>query len=199
VRPAYHTIVVSLLTGLFFFALLAIALRVVLRFRGDDDTPLATYADRAAIGAAALGVALTLIGIVTGFLIWPLEATLRSPVMKNKILSAFLVVAFWGAYLVVRARRGPAMWRNPAMAIYAVALAASGFAFGMITSSIGGDAAGNPSGFENIVRVVGVETRFTFYLPTWLNVLIILVGVGALALGFTATRNRPRPARADTA
>jgi hypothetical protein len=185
-RPAYHTIVVSLVTGLFFFALVAVAVRVLLRFRGEEESPLATYADRAAVGAAAIGVALTLIGIITGFLIWPLEATLRSPVMKNKILSAFLIVAFWGAYLVVRFRRGPGLWRHPAMAVYAGALAASGFAFGMITSSIGGDAAGNPSGFENIVRIFGVETRFTFYLPTWLNILIIVLGVGALVLGFTA-------------
>lgn len=184
-RPAYHSIVVSLVTGLFFFALAAVALRLVLRFTGKDDSPLATYADRAAIGAASLALALTFVGIVSGFLLQPLEATLRSSLMKNKILSSFLIIAFWGAYLAVRLRRGPHMWSNPAMAIYAGMLAISGFTFGMITNSIGGDVAGNSSGFENIIRVFGVETRSTFYLPTWLNLVIIGLGILALVIGFT--------------
>jgi hypothetical protein len=185
-RPAYHTIVVSLVTGLFFFAVAAVALRVYLRFTGKEDSPVATYADRAALGAAGLAVALTIVGIVSGFLIWPIEATLRSSLMKNKILAAFLVVAFWGAYILVRVRRGSELWQNPAMAVYAAMLAVSGFTFGMITNSIGGDVAGNPSGFENIVRIFGVETRATFYLPTWLNLTIIVVGVLSLVIGATA-------------
>lgn len=185
-RPAYHSIIVSLVTGLFFFAFVAVIVRLVLRYQGKDDTPLATYADRAAIGAAGLAVALTTVGIVSGFLLQPLEATLRSSLMKNKILSSFLIIAFWGAYLAVRIKRGPDMWRSPAMAIYAGLLALSGFTFGMITNSIGGEAAGNSSGFENIVRFFGVETRSTFYLPTWLNLTIIGVGILALVIGYTS-------------
>ena len=73
----------------------------------------------------------------------------------------------------------------------------SGLVFGMITSSIGGDGAGNPSGFENIVRILGVETRYTFYLPTWLNVAIIAGGVILLVLAFTA-RSRALPATSKT-
>ena len=184
-RPAYHSIVVSLVTGLFFFAMLAVLLRLVLRWQGKDDSPLAVAADRAALAAAGLGVALTAIGIVTGFTIWPLEATLRSSLMKNKILTAFLVLAFWGSYFAVRLKRGPEMWHSMAMSVYAFMLAASGFAFGLITNSIGGDAAGNPSGFEGIVRLFGVETRSTFYLPTWLNLIIIVLGIVAVALAVT--------------
>lgn len=184
-RPAYHSIVVSLVTGLFFFAMLAVLLRLVLRWQGKDGSPLAVAADRAALAAAGLGVALTAIGIVTGFTIWPLEATLRSSLMKNKILTAFLVLAFWGSYFAVRLKRGPEMWRSMAMSVYAFLLAASGFAFGMITNSIGGDAAGNPSGFEGIIRIFGVETRSTFYLPTWLNLTIIALGIIAVVLAVT--------------
>ena len=184
-RPAYHSIVVSLVTGLFFFAMLAVLLRLVLRWQGKDDSPLAVAADRAALAAAGLGVALTAIGIVTGFTIWPLEATLRSSLMKNKILTAFLVLAFWGSYFAVRLKRGPEMWHSMAMSVYAFMLAASGFAFGLITNSIGGDAAGNPSGFEGIVRLFGVETRSTFYLPTWLNLIIIVLGIVAVVLAVT--------------
>ncbi len=185
-RPAYHTIVVGLVSGLMLFALIATVVRVFLRLRGREASPLATAADRAAVAAASLGIALTVVGIITGFLVWPLEATLRSPVMKNKILASFLSVAFWGAFLAVRFRRGPLLWSNLTLGVYAVMLAASGFVFGMITSSIGGDAAGNPSGFENIVRIFGVETRFTFYLPTWLNLVVIVLGVLALVVAFTA-------------
>lgn len=185
-KPAYHTIIVSLVSGLMLFALISVVVSVILRLRGRQSSPLATAADRAAIAAASIGVVLTVVGIVTGFLVWPLEATLRSPVMKNKILASFLSVAFWGGFLVLRFRRGPQLWSNLTIGVYATMLAASGFVFGMITSSIGGDAAGNPSGFENIVRIFGVETRFTFYLPTWLNLVVIVFGVLALVVAFTA-------------
>lgn len=184
-RPAYHTIVVSLVTGLFFFTMLAVLLRLVLRWQGKDDSPLAVAADRAALAAAGLGVALNAVGIVTGFLIWPLEATLRSSLMRNRFLTAFLVLAFWGSYFAVRFKRGPEMWHSMAMSVYAFMLAASGFAFGMITNSIGGDAAGKPSGFEGIVRIFAVETRATFYLPTWLNLTIIVLGIVAVVIAVT--------------
>ncbi len=183
-KPAYHAIVVSLVTGLFFFAVLAVVFRALLQWRKMDDRPIATYADRAAIGAAAIGIFLTVVGIITGFLQWPLEATLRSSLMRNKILASLLVLAFWGMFLIVRLVRGADLWRSPVMTVYVTLLALSGFAFGMITNSIGGDVAGNPSGFENIVRILGVETRFTFYLPTWLNLVIIASGVALVAMAF---------------
>lgn len=195
--PAYHTIAVGLVTGLFFFAVLAILARATLRFLGKDDHPIATYADRAAVGAVAIGLVLAVVGLVTGFLQWPLEATLRSALMKNKILAAFLMVAFWGMFLGVRWLRGPGLWKSKVMTVYATLLAVSGFVFGMITSSIGGDVAGNPTGFENIVRILGVETRYTFYLPTWLNVAIIAGGVILLVLAF-APRSRAVPATSET-
>lgn len=185
--PAFHTIAVGLVTGLFFFALLAILARVALRFLGKDDHPIATYADRAAVGAVAIGLVLALVGLVTGFLQWPLEATLRSSLMRNKILASFLVLAFWGMFLIVRLRRGADLWRSPVMTVYVTLLALSGFAFGMITNSIGGDVAGNPSGFENIVEIFGVETRYTFYLPTWLNLAIIVGGIALIAMTFIGT------------
>ena len=183
-NPAYHSIIVSLVTGLFFFAVIALALCAVLRLRGEADRPVVTYADRAALGAASIAVALTVVGIVSGFLIWPLEAALRSPLIKSKILAAFLIVAFWGMYLYVRISRGPDLWRSAVMGVYVTLLGLTGFGFNLITNSIGGDAAGNPSGFENLVRLFGVETRFTFYLPTWLNLAIIVGGVLALVVAY---------------
>lgn len=73
------------------------------------------------------------------------------------------------------------------MTVYVTLLALSGFAFGMITNSIGGDVAGNPSGFENIVEILGVETRYTFYLPTWLNLAIIVGGIALIAMASIGT------------
>ena len=186
-KPAYHTIVVSLVTGLFFFAVLAVVARALLQWRKMGDRPIATYADRAAVGAAVIAIVLTVVGIITGFLQWPLEATLRSSLMRNKILAAFLLLAFWGMFLIVRLRRGADLWRSPVMTVYVTLLALSGFAFGMITNSIGGDVAGNPSGFENIVEILGVETRYTFYLPTWLNLAIIVGGIALIAMASIGT------------
>jgi hypothetical protein len=191
-RPAFHIITVSLVTGVLFFATIAVLVRTWLALRrAPADHPLARSADLGGYAATAIGFILALAAILTGFLLWPLDAVLNSALMKNKILTAVLLVAFWGMFLLVRFRRGPAMWDNPAMAVYAALLAVSGFFFGMLTSSIGGDVAGNPSGFENIVQAFGVETRYTFYLPTWLNIAIIGAGALALVLGVVAHQREP--------
>jgi hypothetical protein len=48
-----------------------------------------------------------------------------------------------------------------------------------ITGTLGGYLAGNPSAVSEVLRRLGWEVFTTFYLPSW---LLILLGVAALAL-----------------
>ncbi len=85
-NPAFHSIVVHVLTGALIFgtmsAVTMFALRfdVLARFRS-----LAPAADIAALAAIRLGTVVSIAGMATGFAIHSLESSLNSPVIRNKI------------------------------------------------------------------------------------------------------------------
>ena len=190
---AFHAITAGLTTGVLLFALLAVVVRLILHLRGVEGYPrLATASDLSAIAAVAVALVIGVAAIVTGFLLWDFGAVINSPVMRNKLLTAALMVVTYALYLGVRLRVGPRLWENTWMAGFYTFLAIAGFHWGMVTSSIGGDIAGIPSGYETLVRLSGVETRFTYYLPTWMLVVMTVAAVVFLVVAFT-DRERGRP------
>lgn len=194
-RPAFHSMGVHLLLGSLFVVVIALLARAVVAWgKPDTHSRFAEYCDRTAYAAGGIGLVLSIASFVSGFLIWELEAALRSPLIRNKIHTSGLLVVVWTVFMLVRWRYGPALWRSGVLGALYTGLALVGFFFGMLSGSIGGDVAGNASGFETLVRLFGVETRFTFYLPTWVNIVILLGGLGALALSFGLRRE---PATAD--
>ena len=187
--PAFHAMAVSILTGLFFFTVIAAVVRAVLSFRGADPTSkLAVASDLSALWAATIGWVVVFGAIITGFTIWSPSAVTNSPVMRNKILAAVLLLATYGVFLAMRWLLGARLWENKVLAAFAAFVALAGFHWGMITNSIGGDIAGIPSGYETLVRLTGVETRFTYYLPTWLLIVVVVVSVALLVLAFLPNR-----------
>lgn len=188
---AFHIIATSLLTGAFALAVLFAVLReIAVRSRMAQLRALAPYADYGLLISAGVGFLIALGGIITGITQWPIEAILNSPLLKNKLTTVGMLVLIWGAFLLLRIRRGTGLWDNPALASFALLLVIGGFFMNILANSIGGDVAGNASGFENIVRLFGVETRHTLYLPTWLIALTFAAGAAFLVVGFAA---RPEP------
>jgi hypothetical protein len=184
--PAFHAIVVSLITGLFFFTVLAVVVRLVMQWRGaDPHAPLAVGADQGALWAAIIGTVLIIAAMITGFSIWSPSAAFNSPIMRNKILTAILLLVTFAVFIVIRWSVGQRLWHNRTLSLFYGLLALAGFHWSMVTNSIGGDIAGIPSGYENLVRWSGVETRFTYYLPTWLLVLIVVGSIAMLVLAYT--------------
>ncbi len=184
--PAFHAIVVSLITGLFFFTVLAVVVRLVMQWRGAESrSALAVGADQGALWAATIGTALIVAAMITGFAIWAPSAAINSPIMRNKILTAILLLVTFAIFIGIRWKVGERLWHNRTLSLFYGLLALAGFHWSMVTNSIGGDIAGIPSGYETLVQWSGVETRFTYYLPTWLLVLIALVSVAMLVLAFT--------------
>ena len=184
--PAFHAITTGLLNGLLLFALLAVLLRIVLQWRDHHPrSPLAIAADRGALWAASLGWLLALAAIGTGFLIWAPSAAINSPVMRNKLLTAALLVVTYAIFLAIRWKLGEALWQSKTVSAFYGLVALAGFHWSMVTSSIGGDIAGIPSGYETIVRLSGVETRFTYYLPTWTLIVIAVLSIAILVIALT--------------
>ncbi|MCC5947270.1 MAG: hypothetical protein JJT89_02340 [Nitriliruptoraceae bacterium] len=183
--PAFHAIVVSLITGLFFFALIAVLVRLAIQWRGSDPrSRLAVGADQGALWSASIGTLLILGAVITGFAIWAPSAAINSPVMRNKILTALLLLVTYAIFVAIRWRFGERLWENKALSAFYAMVAIAGFHWSMVTNSIGGDIAGIPSGYETIVQLSGVETRFTYYLPTWVLITIVVISVAMLALAY---------------
>ncbi len=195
--PAFHAMVVSLITGLFFFALLAVLVRLVIQWRGNDPrSPLAIASDHGAVWAATVGWVLILGAVITGFTMWAPSAAFNSPIMRNKLLTSLLLVVTYALFIGMRWYLRDRIWRNKLLSAFYVMVAFAGFHWSAVTNSIGGDIAGIPSGYETIVALSGVDTRFTYYLPTWVLVVIAAISVGILTLAFLGGSD-PEPTRED--
>ncbi len=185
-NPAFHSIVVHVLTGTLIFgtmaavAMFALRFEVLARFRF-----LAPVGDITALAAIWLGTVVSLAGMGTGFAIHSLESSLNSPVIRNKISAGLLLIVTYGLFLFLRHRLGAKVWNNDLMAAFMAFLSVAGMHWNIVVNSIGGDVAGVPSGYESIVAASGVDTRFTYYLPTWALLGIVVIAVAMLALAFT--------------
>lgn len=180
--------IVSIQTGLFTLAALAILVRLI---RGKQLSAEVRRGLGLAIGlSAGLGLVSIVISLLTGFFVWPSEAVLNSPLLKNKIFTGLLLALIFGTFLYLHRRHGEGLWEQAALRAYYSILGVGGYLLLVVTNSIGGDVAGNPSGFELLPRLIGVETRFTFYLPTWLNLILVLLGLAAAVLGVVSSRDR---------
>ncbi len=185
-NPAFHSIVVHVLTGTLMFGTFAAVALFVLRFGAlARFRYLAPAADQAALFAIWIGTVVSVAGMVTGFAIHSLESSLNSPVIRNKITSGILLILTYGLFLYLRHRIGSRIWNNDLTAGLATFLTLAGLHWNIVVNSIGGDVAGVPSGYESIVRLSGVETRFTYYLPTWVLLAIAAIVVAMLVLAFT--------------
>lgn len=185
--PAYHAIVVSLASG----TLVAAWLLLTFRFWFKPEHPMLVslwkVSDRAGLYAAAFGTITLIAAFATGMLLWPIEATLASPIAKNKILMAALAVVSWVSFLAVRFKSGEDLWNTRGIIPHAAwMMSLSGLVFLLSTSSVGGDIAGIPSGYEEIAMAFGFQTRYAVYFPTWVNGLLWLVGIVVLLRGISA-------------
>ena len=187
---AFHTIMVEMTTGMLVLATLAILVRVWIIYGGGDRYQrLADYADSTALFGAAVGVPMIVLAIITGFQQWPLDAFLNSVIARNKIFTAIAALGFWAAFVATRLSAGRRLWESKPLALYALVMGLGGFVCLVFTASIGGDLAGKPSGFEQLVRVV-VETRRTFVNPVWVSVLLIVIGIALPPVAFLWSRKK---------
>jgi len=169
---AYHVMLVHFPIALWSTAALIIALRAF------SDGTLARAADRILAPMLLLGGLLGACGFVAGLLVWPIEAVASSPLARNHVLLASWSLGYWLLLALVRWLGGEQVWQG-LWRWTMLGLAGLGMALQTITGTLGGYLAGNPSAVSEVLRRLGWEVFTTFYLPSW---LLILLGVAALAL-----------------
>lgn len=128
-----------------------------------------------------------LAAIVSGFLVWPWQANLYSPMVRNHILMAFWALAVWSMLAVLLWRAGKAAFsgRQGWVLVFLALLGGGLFA---ITGTLGGHLAAAPTAFSQLIAALGWKLYTTFYLPSWALLILALVGLGCALLGLAGRR-----------
>ncbi|CAM3423682.1 DUF2231 domain-containing protein [Halomonas lysinitropha] len=123
-----------------------------------------------------------LAAIVTGFLIWPLEASTHSALTRNHILMAFWSLGIFTMITVLVWKAGDAAFEgNRRWAL--VILALVGGLFFAATGTLGGHLVGAPTMFSDVLGLMGWEVYTTFYSPLWAIAVMVLIGVACAIVG----------------
>lgn len=144
---------------------------------------LAEIAQAALLPVLVLSLLAALAAIVSGFLVWPLEANLASPLVRNHILMALWSLGLWTLITALAWQaRDAAFIDSRRWGLVFLALLGGGlFA---ITGTLGGHLAGAPTAFSALLGALGWSVYTTFYVPYWVLAVMVLIGLGCAALGF---------------
>lgn len=150
----------------------------------------------AALSRAALlpVLVLSLLGalatLTIGFLIWPMEANLASPLARNHILMALWSLGIFTMLTVLVWRAGDSAFDGTRRWVLVILALTGGLMFAS-TGTLGGHLVGATTAFSAVLRLMGWEVYTTFYSPLWVAAVMALVGIGAGVLGVRGRRSPP--------
>ena len=173
---AYHAVLVHFPIALWMTATLAILWRAI------SDGPLAKAVDRALVPLLTVGLIAGLVAYAVGLMVWPWETVSSTPLGRNHMLVATWTVAYWALLLATRWIQGEAVW-DGVMRWVMAGLALLGSALLGITGTLGGHLVGIYTDVADALRFFGWEVYTTFYVPTFMLAVIVIVAVLLAALG----------------
>jgi hypothetical protein len=178
----YHAIMVH-----FPVALWTVASGIIL-FRAFSDGPLARAFNRVLVPLLLLGVATGLVSYVLGLLVWPPETLQTTPLGRNHMIAASWSLCSWTAVLFLRWRAGEEVWEGITNRLIMVGLGVLGASQLAATGTLGGHLHGAPAYLSEILRMFGWDVYQTFYLPTWVLGVLVLVIVAMPVLAILVSR-----------
>ncbi len=137
----------------------------------------------------ALGIAGGIAALITGLLIWPLDATLSSTMGRNKLLMATWTLSVWSLILLLRWRVGEAIWAGQSRFLL-LGLGVFGAILLATTGTLGGHLLGSPSRFSGLLHQFGWSVYQTYYVPTWVLWIMIAASGSGVVAGMLAGANR---------
>ena len=180
---AYHVVLVHFPIALWMTATLAILLRAM------SDGALAKAVDRALVPLLSISLVSGLIAFAVGTQVWPWETISSSALGRNHVLTASWTVTYWAALLVVRWRRGEAVWVGFSRWIMA-ALALLGSALLGIAGTLGGHLVGIYTEVSDGLRLLGWEVFTTYYVPDLTLMALVALALLLLLIGFSVLKTR---------
>lgn len=179
----YHMLLVFFPIALLNTAFLFVVIRAL------SDGSLAMTLEKSIVPLIFLGLLTGAAAYVLGLLAWPFSALTATPLGRNHLILATWTMAYWTVLLVFAWRLGEDLWRG-AIRWVMLGLTALGAALLLITGTLGGSVAHNPSGISDVVRFLGWDTYTTFYVPNFILLLLIAASVALLALAVWDRRRR---------
>lgn len=134
-----------------------------------------------------LGIAGGLGALLSGLWIWPIEGTLASTMGRNKLLMALWMLALWSAIALLRWRGGDAIWSGMSRLVMLI-LGAIATILLTTTATLGGHLLGSPSRFSGLLQQMGWNVYQTYFVPDWVLIIMLLVGVAGIAAGLASRR-----------
>lgn len=175
----YHVVLVHFPTALWMTAALAIL------FRAFSDGPLAQSIDRALLPLLSIALIFGIAAYAVGLFVWPFEAITASPLGRNHMLLASWTTAYWALLLVLRWRRGQAIWQG-SMRFVTAGLAVIGAILLGITGTLGGHLIGVYTDVSQVLRKLGWEVYTTFYVPDTTLLALGVIALVMLVIGYRA-------------
>lgn len=180
----YHAVLVHFPVALW----TTVALLVV--YRAVSDGVLARAGDKILVPLLLLSILSGIAALVSGFLIFPLEAAGASPLIRNHILAASWSLAYWTVFLVTRWINGETVWQGANRWVM-LGLALLGTLLITVTGTLGGHIAGKPTTVSVVLGWFGWDVYHTFFVP---DVMLGLIGaaiIGLPVLGWWGSRRNP--------
>lgn len=185
INPAIHSMSVHLFMGTLFVVSLAAVVKFYIEKKHIAWAELyGRQIDFVVLFAGAAALFLSAFSIITGFLVMPIGAMLNSGIIKNKITVSLMLLIMMTAFIAIRYFYKKIIHARRGLYLFSSFLVLSAFGLGVVTSSIGGELTNRSSGFEKILNYFYIETRWTFYLPTTLLVIVTVLAFASLILAF---------------
>lgn len=125
--------------------------------------------------------------LTIGFLIWPMEANLASPLARNHILMALWSLGIFTMLTVLVWRAGGGAF-DGARRWVLVILALTGALMFASAGTLGGHLVGATTAFSAVLGLMGWEVYTTFYSPLWVIAVMVIIGIALAALGIKGQR-----------
>lgn len=148
---------------------------------------MAEISRTALLPVLVLSLLAALAAIISGLLTWPLEASISSPLARNHILTALWSLGVFTMLTVLVWRAGSAAFDGAGRWVLLL-LALIGISIFSTTGTIGGHLVGAPTQFSALLKLLGWDVYHTFFVPTWVIAVMVLIGIASAVLGLKGRR-----------
>lgn len=134
-----------------------------------------------------LSLLAALVAIISGFLVWPIEASTSSPLARNHILTALWSLGVFTMLTVLVWRAGSSAFEGASRCVLLI-LALIGISIFTTTGTIGGHLVGATTQFSELLKLSGWDVYHTFFVPTWVIGVMVIIGIAVGGLGIMSQR-----------
>ena len=187
-----HVIHTELVVGILSLAAMSLVFLCVIRLSSsipfldsDQKERLAKAFDNTQMVSAVFGLIFIPVAMISGIIASDGQAT-TDPILVNKIILSSICIGAWLAFVIARFRHGDLVWQTKGMAIAHTANGLFAYFITTLVATLGGKYSRDESLYDLLPFSLGIEEAFI--APSWLNILLIFIGIVSIAILFILPR-----------